>query len=254
MGSLRPARLLDIDGCFNFRDLGGYRTDDGLTMRWRTLFRSDSLHRTTTVGSVAFRRLGIVTAVDLRTPPEVEEGRWQPPRGWAGRWVHVPLMTETPDWTNEDRAKLEAITFAADHYLEIATAGATALRAVIEALARPGALPAVFYCAAGKDRTGVLAALVMRLIGVRISDIADDYALSAVATARWERAVRAGRPNDTQVAWPYMPPTIRRSDPRTMLTFLRNIDRDHGSVSGFAEHLGMAPDTVTRLRSVLLEP
>jgi protein-tyrosine phosphatase len=163
-------------------------------------------------------------------------------------------MTETPDWTSEDPAKLEAITFAADHYLEITTAGAAALRAGIEALARPGGLPAVFYCAAGKDRTGVLAALVLRLLGVRISDIADDYTLSAVATARWERAVRAGRPNDTQAAWPYMPPTIRRSDRQTMLTFLRNIDRDHGSVTNLAEHLGIAPDTVTRLRSALLEP
>lgn len=249
----RPERFLAIDGCFNFRDLGGYRVADGRTVHWRTLYRSDSLHRISAAGSATFRELGIVTVVDLRIPFEIEEGRWQPPPGWSGHWIHIPLMTEPPDWATADPAQLETDTFAADHYLHIATVGATALREAIEALARPAALPAVFHCAAGKDRTGVLAALVLRLLGVRVEDIADDYALSAVATARWERALRNGRPNDTELAWPYLPPTIRRSDSRTVLTFMRYLDRDYGSVEGFATHLGIAPSTVQRFRSVLLD-
>lgn len=249
-----PERFLAIDGCFNFRDLGGYRTEDGRTVRWRRLYRSDQLHRISVAGSMTFRELGIVTVLDLRSRREVEEGRWRPPPGWSGRWVNIPLLAETPDWRTADPEELAADDFVTNHYLHIATVGAAGLRDSVETLVQPGGLPAVFHCAAGKDRTGVLAALVLRLLGVRAEDIADDYALSELATARWERALGNGLPADDNVTtWPYIPPVMHRSDRRSVLTFLRYLDQGFGSIGHFAAHLGIGAATIRRLRSALLD-
>ncbi len=70
-------RLVELEGCFNFRDLGGYETTDGRTVRWRRLFRSDGLHRLTEGDLEDLAELGLATVIDLRTVAEVEErGRY----------------------------------------------------------------------------------------------------------------------------------------------------------------------------------
>ncbi len=127
-----------------------------------------------------------------------------------------------------------------------------ALRAALEALAAPGALPAVFHCAAGKDRTGVLAALVLRLLGVPATAVADEYALSEIGTARWEASLAAGNPDDTQATWSYVPPAMLTAERRTMLEFLRQLDADFGSVQGFARQARISTATVGRLHAALV--
>jgi protein-tyrosine phosphatase len=152
-----------------------------------------------------------------------------------------------------DPETLAAEDYAARHYAEMVREGAAALREAVEALAAPGALPAVFHCAAGKDRTGVLAAVVLRLLGVPSAVVADDYALSERATALWEASVRAGVPDDTATAWGYVPPSMLVAERRTMLRFLAGIDAEYGSVDGLAARLGIGERSVARLRASLLD-
>lgn len=253
MGDAPPSRFLDIDGLFNFRDLGGYRTEDGRSVTWGRLYRSDGLHRLTERGVTAFLALGAATVLDLRTAVELAERTWTPPADWPGRLLHLPLLRDVPDWSAlppQDSARAD---FAVDHYREIAVEGAAGLRAAVEALAAPDALPAVFHCAAGKDRTGVLAALVLRLLGVPAEDVADDYALSETATARWQASVASGSEDDTRAQWSHVPPSMLTADRATMLAFLRAIDAEHGSPARFAAHLGLTADTLDRLRAALLD-
>ncbi|MFJ6674838.1 tyrosine-protein phosphatase [Actinosynnema sp. NPDC091369] len=248
-----PSRFLDIDGLFNFRDLGGYRTGDGRSVAWGRLYRSDGLHRLTEHGVAAFLALGAATVLDLRTAAELAERTWEPPADWPGRLLHLPLLRRVPDWSAlppEDSARPD---FAVDHYREIAAEGAAGLKAAVEALAAPDALPAVFHCAAGKDRTGVLAALVLRLLGVPAEDVADDYALSETATARWQASVTAGGEDDTQAHWSDVPPSMLTANRGTMLAFLRAVEDEHGSPAGFAAGLGLSPATLDRLRAALLD-
>lgn len=248
-----PTRFVDTDGCFNFRDLGGYRTTQGRSStRWRTLFRADGLHRLTDAGSATFTSLDVATVVDLRTPDEVADRSWTPPVGWSGTWRNVSLRSHTPDWSHLPLAETEDIHFAAKHYLDTAVSGGAGLAAAVATLSAPGALPAVFHCAAGKDRTGILAALVLRLLGVPADTVAEDYALSETATARWEDSVAAGTPDDTQTAWSYVPPAMLRADRSSMLTFLRVVDADFGSIEAFAASIGIDSATVGRLRGALL--
>ncbi|GAA3048050.1 tyrosine-protein phosphatase [Actinokineospora globicatena] len=244
------SRFVELDGCFNFRDLGGHRTVDGREVAWRRLFRADGLHRLTETGREAFDELGVVTVLDLRTQREVDQKAWRPSPGWAGQWRHVPLVRQTPDWSNQDRATLDDPGFAAAHYAEIVIEGASGLREAVEALAEPGGLPAVFHCAAGKDRTGILAALVLRLLGVPAEDVADDYAVSEQATARWVASVAATGTDDTAATWPYIPPSMLRSDRATMLAFLT----ERGDITDFAHSLGITDDTIAKLRTALLAP
>lgn len=249
---LARSRFVDIDGLFNFRDLGGYRGEDGRTVTWGRLYRSDGLHRLTEAGATAFLALGAVTVLDLRTAAELAEWTWVPPSDWPGRLLHLPLLRRTPDWSALPPAEAARADFAVDHYREIAVEGAAGLRAAVEALAAPGGLPAVFHCAAGKDRTGVLAALVLRLLGVSAKDVADDYALSETATARWQASVTAGGEDDTRSHWAHVPPSMLTANRDTMLAFLRAIDVEHGTSTRFAARLGLSPDTLDRLRAALL--
>jgi protein-tyrosine phosphatase len=247
-------QFIELDGCFNFRDLGGYRTSSDGTVAQRMLYRSDSLHRLTAAGLAAFTDLGIATVLDLRTPAEVRQSSWALPPQWRGRWRHLPLLEQVPEWSTMDPRELAHADFAARHYRRIATSGATSLRVAIETLAMPGALPAVFHCTAGKDRTGVLAALVLRLLGVPARTAADEYALSEVGTARWEASVAADNHDDTRAVWGDIPPSMLTASPETMLEFLRQIDAEHGSIHGFARQLGLGHDTIGRLHRALVTP
>lgn len=247
-------RFVSLDGCFNFRDLGGYPTADGRTVRRGLLYRSDALHRLTARGTETFRALTIATVIDLRAPAELTRHAWQPPPGWPGQLLHVPLRHAIPDWTAYPRGQLDAPGFAARHYVETTERGHTAIRTVIETLADPSRLPAVFHCAAGKDRTGIIAALTLALLGVPAEQIADDYALSDIATQRWEASIAAGAPDDTQTSWAYVPSAMLNAERSTMTAFFRQLMTIHGTPDRFAATIGITSQTLRSLRDNLLAP
>jgi len=110
----------------------------------------------------------------------------------------------------------------------------------------------VFHCAAGKDRTGIIAGLVLALLGVAADAVADDYALSEVATQRWEASIAAGGRDDTQTAWGYVPPAMLVADRRTMMRFLSGIEATSGSIERFVTSIGVADTNINRLRRTLL--
>jgi protein-tyrosine phosphatase len=217
------------------------------------LYRSDGLHRLSPAGQEAFSGLGVATVVDLRTSGEVTERAWRPPAGWPGRWLHLPLRDSSPVWETYGSEQLAADDFAVVHYLETVQEGAATLRQVLAVLAEPGSLPAAFHCAAGKDRTGIVAGLLLALLGVPAEAVADDYALSEVATERWQASIAAGARDDTQTAWGYVPPAMLVAEARTMVGFLAQIEELHGSVEGFVSSIGLADEAVRRLRDVLLD-
>jgi protein-tyrosine phosphatase len=248
----QPDRFVHLDGCFNFRDLGGYPALGGRPVRRGRVYRSDALHRLTPRGTEAFCALGIMTVIDLRAPAEVSSRAWRPPSGWPGKHLHIPLRPAIPDWTAYNKAQLDAPDFAALHYLETAQHGQAAFRTVVKIMADPARLPTVFHCAAGKDRTGIIAALVLTLLGVPTRHVAGDYALSDIATRRWEASIAASSHDDTQTAWAYVPPAMLAADPRTMTTFLEHIQQAHATADSLAAAMGITNPTLQQLRRNLL--
>lgn len=166
--ALASGRHIPVPGTYNLRDLGGYPTRAGGSVRWRTLFRSDGLHRLDADGVAGLAELGLRTIVDVRADIEVEQA---PSRiaGLAARARRRPIVPDLEVLPTE----LGAI------YQYMVDQRGDAIGAVVKELCAPDALPALVHCTAGKDRTGIVMALVLAVLGVPDELIGADYSLSA---------------------------------------------------------------------------
>jgi protein-tyrosine phosphatase len=242
-------RRVELEGSFNFRDLGGYKAADGRTVRWRQLFRSDGLHRLTGADLDQLVGLGLRTVIDLRTAEEVSErGRIEWPAPDLA-YHHLPMLDvlpnrdEYPSWVDAE--------FLADRYVGMLGEGTKAVTGALAILTKPSAYPAVFHCAAGKDRTGILAAVVLGLLGVADNDIVADYALSRAAMVRMLEWLRITYP-DAMEKLDQVSTALMMADPETMAMFLARFRKEYGSFETYAGSLGLA-GSLRDLRDSLLE-
>ncbi|MEU6674337.1 tyrosine-protein phosphatase [Streptomyces sp. NPDC046925] len=238
-------RHIDFERLHNFRDLGGYRTADGRTVRWGRLYRSDSLAKLQGADWDRFLSLGVRTVIDLRYPWEIEsKGRVPEAEGLA----YINLSVEHRPY---DQAEIDPGTdpwrHLADRYAEVAVDGTKELHQALETIAS-GSAPQVFHCASGKDRTGLLAALVLSLLGVDEDDIAADFALTELATDRLVADWKATHPDRT-LHWP----GYGRAPEEIMRLFLSDLAASYGSVHDYAvRQLGVDDLLIERLRTQLL--
>jgi protein-tyrosine phosphatase len=171
-----PERLLSFPALLNARDLGGYPTIDGGQTRWRSLLRSDDLAQLTADGVRALENFGVRTVLDLRWAQEIELNP-SPVALYAPkiRYVHVSLLAQTPaEWrvlSNSCEKEMWKCT--------VLERVRPQLRKVLSIIASASQEPLLFHCVAGKDRTGIIAALMLTLADVRPESIASDYAESA---------------------------------------------------------------------------
>ncbi len=240
-----PSRTLPFTALFNFRDLGGYAGRDGRTTRWRRVFRADSLHGIGEEDRQAWAELGVRTVIDLRRDGEVRHfGRVPHHDGLDYR--HTPIdhldwrEVEYPEGTVHPR-------WLADRYLNFAEQGADGLATALSLLAEPDRAPAVVHCMAGKDRTGVVCALTLSLLGVADDVVAEDYALSTAAmVALTEHLARTDPEPVTQRYF--------ECPAEAMQLFLDDLRAKHGSVEGYVRDIGLTGEQVATLRDHLLEP
>ena len=239
-------RNLTFSTTFNFRDVGGYAGERGRTVRWRRLFRSDSLHALDGADTEAFTALGVRTVVDLRRPFEVQRhGRVPELDGLDYRhhtiehldWDEVPHPADTPH-----------ARWLADRYLNFAEDGHVGLAATLGVIADPERAPVVVHCMAGKDRTGVVCALTLALLGVADDDITTDYALTTVAIEPMTRNLRERHP-DLVDGKAHM----FDSPAEAMQIFLDDLRARHGSVEQYARDIGLTEAQLTSMRGHLLD-
>jgi protein-tyrosine phosphatase len=237
-------RRIPLAGLYNFRDLGGYRAADGRTVRWRRLFRSDGHHRLAPDDIAALRNLGIATVIDLRTMEELAEtGRSPLHDGQATHHRHVPFLPTFNGLPTPERPGL------AGFYLRDIALGCSCVVEVFRLLTEEPSYPAVYHCAGGKDRTGVISALILRALGVDDEQIIADYALTDHFMARWAEEVQArGEPAPPDLR----DPNYRHATPEVMAEFLAAFDERYGSVQRFFADVGIEPARVERLRELLL--
>jgi protein tyrosine/serine phosphatase len=239
-------RLLDLEGSVNFRDLGGWRTESGRRVRAGRLFRSDALHRLTEADVVRLRdRLGLRTLVDLRAGHEVDSDGRGPLAAPPVAYHHLPFFDGQRVPSTRIQAPLPEIYLAMLRH-----ARAPIARALATLAASPG--PAVFHCAAGKDRTGVLAAVVLGAIGVADADVVEDYAFTRHALPRILERLRESE--SYRHVFTELPPDTLHAEPATMERLLADVRREWGSARGYARWAGADDATLDALAEGLLEP
>ncbi|MFI0452565.1 tyrosine-protein phosphatase [Actinomadura sp. 6N118] len=237
-------REIALEGCVNFRDLGGYVAEGGI-VRWRRLFRSDALHELTQADVAALRELGVTTVIDLRSDFERAHDGGPHPLDGAVELVRAPIIDEGNGHLMADTS----LTLA-QRYARIMESTGTALADAVSAIAEaPGA--AVFHCAAGKDRTGLVSAAVLGTLGVSDEDVVADYAMTGRnlvdIQARLERHAAYER------TYAYLPRDAMTAETDTMGALIADLRARHGDMPALLRSLGVADATIARLRATLIE-
>jgi protein-tyrosine phosphatase len=246
---LQRSRELVWDGCLNVRDLGGHRTEDGDETRYGAIVRADSLHQLTEDGWQSVVDYGIRTVVDLRMD---EEREGDPPAGAPVDLLHISLF-------DDDKAVFEEVEAAGDAAPDPATATrevyllflehfkanvATAIRAIVNA--PEGGV--VVHCMGGKDRTGLVTALLLEVAGVDDEQIAADYALSEERLRPrhelWfaEAETEAERERLRRIA---------QTPASSIAGVLAELKRRYGGVEGYLRSAGLSDEDLRLARSRL---
>lgn len=241
-------RLLKLDGALNFRDLGGYVNAEGRTTRWGRLFRSDTLHGITVDDLAKLGDLGVATVIDLRSSGEIS---------FTGRGLLEKSsidIIETASPCSQVLTLPETSTIDAgcldDVYWRYLTQGSSNFARALQELARPDAYPAVVSCFFGKDRTGVLIALVLACLGIKSDIIARDYAMSA---NRMPYIIERMRSNQVYNETLDRTPAWRlSSSPATMQRFLARLDSHYGGAQLWALGAGLTSSQLDSLKSSML--
>lgn len=179
--SSEPLRVPIISGARNFRDIGGYQTVEGKTVRWGKIYRSGSLAQLTPTSCDALREFGVRSLCDLRTTRE----RKMQPFNWRADFEFDYWSRDYETSFGELRRLLEADLVDGkqaraamlDGYRKMPLEQAPAYRAIFSRLIN-GTVPLVFCCSAGKDRTGIGAALILTALGVPREIVIADYVLT----------------------------------------------------------------------------
>ena len=241
-------RFVGLEGCSNFRDLGGWSARGGRRVRHGLVYRSDGLHELSADDVAHLReRLGIRSVIDLRTQSEVEHEVHGPLVAPPVRYHHVSLL---PTAREPARSLAPGEIFALDRfYLGILRRGSPGIARVLSLLA-DASEPAVFHCAAGKDRTGVIAGLLLALLGVEDAQIAEDYALTQRGLEGIARRLR--RSHGYTDVWKELPAESLHARPDTMLSWLASVRREWGSPEAYCRAAGVSPAALERLQARLL--
>lgn len=245
------SRHVALTGVANFRDLGGYPTRDGRTTRWRTMFRADSLGQLTADDLTALRPIGLRTVVDLRTATEIEERGRFPVDDHPVRFHHVSVIDQTWSLDAASVDDLEPAEFLHRQYSSMLTHSGDRFADALTVLADADGVPAVFHCAAGKDRTGLLAALVLGAVGVGRDTIVEDYALTRAAMDQILSVMAADPEKSALLA--EIPAMFFSAEPEGMARTLDDIAREHGTVRDYVRFIGVADDVIEHLEHVFVD-
>ena len=245
------SRDLTWDGTLNVRDLGGHPTEDGGETRFGSVVRADSVSQLTPAGWQALAEYGIRTVVDLRGDHEREE---DPPRELPVDVQHVPFMEASDEEWEEIAGELERLDdlpvadATRDAYLIFLERFKSNVGAAVRAVAEAPEGGVVIHCVGGKDRTGLLAALLLHLAGVPAEDIAADYALSEERLRpRHEGWFKAA---ETEAELKRLQ-RIAQTPPEAISGVFDELERHYGSIEGYLRDAGLSEDGLGRARSRL---
>jgi protein-tyrosine phosphatase len=240
-------RLVDWEGGLNARDLGGYATGDGRETRWGAVVRSAALATLTEAGRAALADYGVRAIVDLRLPGELDRH----PNPFAEPGDHGIAYTNVSILDPGAGFPPDTVTLA-ENYLWSLERFAALVAAAVAAVARAPEGGVLIHCAVGKDRTGLVSALLLGVVGVPAATIADDYALTAELLRSRDLEWLENGPGERaerEAMLARFAPTAE-----VMLEVLAKLTERYGGVEPYLLAAGVPPGDLERLRERLLAP
>jgi len=242
-------RVLPLSGAANFRDLGGYGGNGGRTVRWRRLFRSDHLGGLSEGDRRYLAALGVGRTLDFRGQAERAAAPYELPGTTQHSLAIEPSVVQRLQRAAAAGQPLTGALvaeFMQDLYRSFVNDHAHRFAEFFAHLLQVDARPLVFHCTAGKDRTGLAAALLLLALGVPREVVMQDYLLSN----QLFRQTPPARPEVPAEAWE----VLWRVQAGFLQTALDAIDADHGGFECYlARRLSMGPSAIVELQSRYLE-
>lgn len=249
---------LPLSGAVNFRDLGGYRTAEGLQVKRGLVFRSDHLSRLTTADQQVLRHLQFKVVCDLRTTQEQQENPDLLPKDGSVRLLPFPVQADCFDpayamdrLRSGDRAWL-SLDFFVQLYQRYLDDFGPVWGKVLRLIASPANLPLVFHCTGGKDRTGICSALLLLTLGVQEETIFLDHDLSNICNAERLEQIYAQFADlgiEPEQAAPYLQAPIE-----PLAAMLEHLKKQYGTVENYLLTKARLDETTfASLRTNLLE-
>lgn len=238
-----------FEGCFNFRDIGGYRGADGRTVRWGRYFRAGRQDRMTPADLERVAQLGIRSQIDLRRTDEIEDQGRGPLEGMGTSYHWHPVV---PDGGTQQLDKIVGTGMSGERYIRYLDFDPGPWRGIFDLMAEAGKHPLLIHCTAGKDRTGVITALVLSILGVDRNVIEADYRLTNRERERHVNFVvhSQGLPDG------FTRDTLLRATgvPEDAINiFLDGLEQEHGGPLAYLQGIGVDKELQEAIRDALLE-
>ena len=255
------SRLLRFTGAKNFRDLGGYQTVDGTTVRWNLLYRSDALHKLTNADLEHLAALMLDRIIDFRAAHEKER---EPDRFLTNaeiQMIEIPILdSSTKVWhdSREEFVKnlknIDPAPYMIQTNVELATRFTPEFRLFLDELLSANGRPILFHCAAGKDRTGFAAAILLRILGVSQEVVLEDYLLTNqyfMPAYKWNMTLvqlLKGKRFAAAIKG------FMEANPIYLSAAFDALDHEHGSFEAYVcNGLGLTDQYIERLKNIYLE-
>jgi protein-tyrosine phosphatase len=243
-------RTLDLEGSRNFRDLGGIATATGTT-RCGVVYRSDRLSNLTDGDRVLLCDLGIATIIDMRTAEERHRAPNRLPRQARLKQVSRSFLPRHTlpmfDAINSGEYNADAAYAAMiEQYETLALEHADDYGRIVEDLIQPGAAPAIVHCTSGKDRTGMVTAIILLAIDTPIETIIADYTMTQGRIEKVDYFADTANPRAVEIVMAAKPDYIHAA--------LKAITSEFGSVTSYLRKaVGIDAEKQRRLRALLID-
>ncbi len=246
---MTTAEELRVDGLVNIRDLGGITTEDGRMVRSGQVIRSDNPKGLTERGQQEFAELvAPAVVVDLRIPLEVHREGYDLVAG--AKVVNLPMLPQSG--VNKEQIDAGMADNLVEDYMRQIDVNADSVVEALRMISEPENRPLVLHCTAGKDRTGIVVALLLDILGVDHDVIVADYHVTTKNMAPILERIRSA-PVFQANGLADAPMWIFDSEPETMAGFLERMTATYGSAENWALQRGLAPEVIARLRADLLD-
>jgi protein-tyrosine phosphatase len=246
------SRQINFEAIYNFRDLGGYQTNAGHEVAWRKLFRSGELQKMTTGDAERLKQeIGLVSVLDLRSNLEIDEQGIGLISTIGLKYFNISFISDGGDREGNIR-RYQGLANMGEFYLRLLRQKEFA-QLLIEALtiiANPKNQPLVFHCSAGKDRTGLLSAIVLSILGVSDEDIADDYFLTASHPHKQYNHITSEMKKEGEANG--LPEFFWEITAELMLQFLSKFREEYGSIVEYLQKHGADSSLIPSLKQALI--